>query len=267
MVSEFSKAWQILRNDGTLSFASAVARTLRGRFLHVYSRRAFAKIKAIAASDRPSSEKFTRIYKQKLWLRVNPTINSDKSLSGQGSTLESTAVFRQELERFLLQVDARRLLDVPCGDFNWMKSVKFPPGLEYIGGDIVPSLVARLNKIHGRLDNTSPRIFRVFDLTTEPFDAADVWLCKDCVQHLSNKDIISALRNFGASSVKYALISNHTDIEENLDIPTGAFRHVDLTLPPFNLPRPLAKLSDVPVDRESRYIGVWKREDVIPALR
>ena len=267
MANEFGKAWQILREDGMLAMASAAARSLGGRLVDFESRRARAEIETIAASDRPSSEKFTQIYKEKLWLRVNPAINGDKSLSGQGSTLESTAIFRQELERFLFEIDARRLLDIPCGDFNWMKFVKFPAGLEYIGGDIVPPLVARLNKTYGRLDKASPRIFRVFDLTKEPFDAADVWLCKDCVQHLSVRDIMSALRNFCMSSVKHALITNHTDVAENLDIPTAGFRHVDLTLPPFNLPEPLTKLSDVPVDREPRYVGVWKREDLIPVLR
>jgi hypothetical protein len=60
-----------------------------------------------------------------------------------------------------------------------MKSVKFPSGLEYIGGDIVPSLVAQLNETYGRLSKEAPRHFRVFDLTKDPFDAADIWLCKD----------------------------------------------------------------------------------------
>jgi hypothetical protein len=171
-------------------------------------------------------------------------------------------VLRHELEYFLARVNAQRLLDIPCGDFNWMRFVRFPPGLEYVGGDIVPSLVARLNKTYGFDEKASQRIFRVFDLTKDSFGAADIWLCKDCIQHLSNGDILLALRNFCSSSVKYALISNHRDVMKNLDIRTGGFRHVDLTLPPFNLPQPLIKLSDIPIDREPRYIGVWKREDL-----
>lgn len=110
------------------------------------------------------------------------------------------------------------------------------------------------------------RPFRVFDITKDEFDPADVWLCKDCIQHLSNRDIMLALRNFCNSSVEFALISNHTDVKENTDIPTGDFRHVDLTLPPFNLPEPLLKLPDSPIDREPRYIGVWRRGDLIGRL-
>ena len=62
--------------------------------------------------------------------------------------------------------------------------------------------------------------------------AADVWPCKDCIQHLSDQDLV--LRNFCRSPVEYALISNHRDVVENVDIPTGGFRHVDLTLPRSN---------------------------------
>ena len=258
----FNKAWQILHNDGASALVSAVARFAGSRLAAADRRWAHAEIDAIAASDRPSAEKFTRIYDRKLWLRVNPAVNADKSLSGQGSTLQSTAVFRHELECFLSQVKAHRLLDIPCGDFNWMRFVRFPPGLEYVGGDIVPVLVARLNKSYGCDEKASQRVFRVFDLTRDPFDVADIWLCKDCIQHLSNKDILLALGNFCRSSVEYALISNHNDVMENADIPSGGFRHVDLTLPPFNLPTPLTKLRDTPVDHEPRYIGVWKREDL-----
>jgi hypothetical protein len=264
VASGLNKAWQILHNDGALALASAVARSLGGRFAAADCRRARAEIDAIAASDRPNAEKFTRIYNKKLWLRVNSAVNADKSLSGHGSTLESTAVFRKELECFLSQVNAQRLLDIPCGDFNWMRFVKFPPGLEYVGGDIVPSVVARLKKAYGRGEKGSHRVFRVFDLTKDTFDAADIWLCKDCIQHLSNKDIFLALGNFFRSSVEYALISNHSDVVENVDIPSGGFRHVDLTLPPFNLPMPVMKLSDASIDLEPRYIGVWKRETLAP---
>ena len=126
MASQFKKAWQILRNNGWRALISAVETAVAGRFAAASYGRARAEIGVITSSHWPSAKKFARIYDRKLWLRVNPAINSDKSLSGQGSTLESTVVFRYELECFLSQVRARRLLDIPCGDFNWMRFVKFP---------------------------------------------------------------------------------------------------------------------------------------------
>jgi hypothetical protein len=263
----FSKARQIWSDDGVLALAMAVARSLGSRLYAAPCRRAYERIVAIASSDLPTAEKFTRIYDRKLWLKVDPRINADKSLSGYGSTLESTKVLRHALKGFLSQIEARRFLDIPCGDFNWMRAVQFPPGMEYIGGDVVPSLIARLKATYERGDIASRRLFRVFDITKDEFDPADVWLCKDCVQHLSNQEIMAALRNFCNSSVEFALISNHSDVKENTDISTGHFRHVDLTLPPFNLPEPVLKLPDSPIDREPRYLGVWRRRDLIERRR
>jgi hypothetical protein len=53
--------------------------------------------------------------------------------------------------------------------------------------------------------------------------------------------------------VKNTLISNHREVMENVNICTGGFRRVDLTL----RPQPLMKLSDIPIDGERRYLGMW----------
>jgi hypothetical protein len=148
-----------------------------------------------------------------------------------------------------------------------MKDVKLPANCDYIGGDIVPELVARLQQKYARSPRTRPgdapsRRFIDFDLIVDNFPSADIWLCKDCFQHLSNSDIRLVLNNFRRSQVKIALISNHTDVSSNTDIETGQFRHVDLTRAPFNLPPPRQILPDEPVGGEPRFIGVWHREDL-----
>jgi hypothetical protein len=74
-------------------------------------------------------ERFERIYSTNLW-------SDSESRSGVGSRLDSTRVLRAELPLALRQLEARALLDVPCGDFTWMEQVDLS-GIEYIGGDIV----------------------------------------------------------------------------------------------------------------------------------
>jgi hypothetical protein len=91
VAGDLSKAWQILHNDGCLALASAVMRSSQNRLSVTDRRRALAEIGSIAASDVASAEKITRIYDKRLWLRVNPAINADASLSGQGSTLDARA--------------------------------------------------------------------------------------------------------------------------------------------------------------------------------
>jgi hypothetical protein len=43
----------------------------------------------------------------------------------------------------LRQFEIHSLLDLPCGDFNWMQHVDLQ-GIKYTGGDIVEALVARI---------------------------------------------------------------------------------------------------------------------------
>jgi hypothetical protein len=176
-------------------------------------------------------------------------------------------VLRQALENFLRETRPKKFFDAPCGDFNWMKNLNLPDDCNYIGGEIVPELVLSLQRTFGRAPGTASnriasRQFIKFDLTLDCLPSADIWLCKDCLQHLSNSDISLVLDNFRRSRVKIALISNHTGVLANVDIATGQFRHVDLTRAPFNLPPPRQTLADSPVDGEPRYIGVWHREDL-----
>ena len=73
----------------------------------------------IAASPDPKAA-FTTIYRQNVW-------GSRESVSGNGSTLASTEVFRAEFAALLTTLGIRSILDAPCGDFNWMRLVPLPP--------------------------------------------------------------------------------------------------------------------------------------------
>jgi hypothetical protein len=261
LTTRMKKAAEILLSDGVSSLLFRIIKSGYFRIRHRLnpSQRAGAKINAIAASNASNSEKFSLIYQKGLWLKVAPHLNPDKSLSGHGSTLSSTSVFRRNLEQFLRENTVQSFFDAPCGDFNWMKEVRLPDDCDYLGGDIVSSLIANLQK---DFKEGPRRQFIYFDLTADTFPSVDVWLCKDCLHHLSNSDIILGLDNFRRSQVKIALISNHVGLRRNIDINTGQFRFVDLTLAPFNLPPPRQKLLDAPVTGEPRYVGVWRREDL-----
>jgi hypothetical protein len=232
---------------------------------------AAAQLNRIASSNLSNAEKFTLIYRDKLWLKVTSHLNRDKSVSGHGSTLQSTELIRPQLEKFIRDVDARTFLDAPCGDFNWMRAVSFPNECDYVGGDVVSPLIKSLqNRFgyslgdvpHEGLPTARSRRFIVLDLTSDAIPKADIWLCKDCLQHLANSEIAKILEKFHVSDVEYFLCSNHFSVDMNIDTGTGGFRHVDITMPPFNFPAPFMKIVDAPVDGEPRYIGVWRRHDL-----
>jgi hypothetical protein len=142
------------------------------------------------------------------------------------------------------------------------------PCRSYIGGDIVPSLIEELSAKHGQTpaEGKPSRTFLTLDLTADALPSADVWICRDCLQHLSDSDIRKVLKNFVASGIEFALISNHPEIQENLDIPTGGCQLRDLTLAPFNLPPPERRLTDEPLGESSRLLCLWRREDIARAL-
>jgi hypothetical protein len=170
---------------------------------------------------------------------------------------------RVELANFIRQEAVSSLFDAPCGDYHWMRWMQFPDGFRYIGGDIATSVVAKLK----RKFSSHACEFISFDLTHDRFPNCEAWLCKDCLQHLSLGDVTAVLRNVAKSGIKWALISNHTDVTSNYDIKTGDFRHLDLTKPPFNLPPPRRVLRDSPADKEPRGVFVWRREDIEASLR
>src|SRR5262249_29823096 len=85
---------------------------------------------------------FHMIFEENRW-------GSSESRSDRRSTLAYTERLRPLLERYLKTLNVEVFLDVPCGDFNWMKYVKLPHGARYIGGDIVVSLIHDLHKKYG----------------------------------------------------------------------------------------------------------------------
>jgi hypothetical protein len=263
-VALVQKAARVWWSGGSKSLLEHSIKFLKVRAQHA----ARNEIDRIAESDITNAEKFSLIYRKKLWLKAAPHLNPDKTLSGQGSTATSTHTLRQALEVLLRQEGVETFLDAPCGDFNWMRDVNFPENCNYIGGDIVAQMVSNLQHRYGQetVGNSGSRKFIHLDLTRDELPQADIWLCKDCLQHLSHADVASVLRNFRKSRIKIALISNHTSVNSNIDIRTGQFRHLDLTLSPFNVLPPRQKLRDSPVDGEPRYIGVWYREDLAERL-
>jgi hypothetical protein len=67
-------------------------------------------------------------------------------------------------------------------------------------------------------------------LPVNEFPKVDLWLCRDCLFHLSNRDILLALRNFLASGTPLVFTTTHLNsaVFENVDIRTGGFRRIDL---------------------------------------
>jgi len=191
--------------------------------------------------------------------------SGDESRSGPGSTMAYTCNLRSQLPLFLDAFAIKTFFDAPCGDFNWMRAVAFPPGVAYIGGEIARSLVDR----NARAYAGASRKFIAFDIVADAFPPSDVWFCRDCLFHLPNAAIVGALENFCASQTRLLMMTNHLNTTgfRNTDIPAGEFRLVDFYAEPFCLPREvLFRIADYVHPFPQREMCVWTREQVAAAL-
>lgn len=199
-------------------------------------------------------EVFTFIYETNHWQGLG-------SVSGAGSEEEQTHALSQALPQLLRDFAITSMLDLPCGDFNWMKQVDLP--LEkYIGADIVESLITHNQSTYGSAD----RHFAVLDLTQDTLPAVDLILCRDCLVHLSFHDIGKAFANLRSSSIQYILTTTFTGRTENKDIQTGDWRTLNLQAHPFNLPAPLAILNEHCTEGNDAYadksMALWYIKDL-----
>src|SRR4051794_25090217 len=84
-------------------------------------------------SEMSVEEIFTDIFRRNGW-------QGTVSNSGGGSDLVQTRRIIADLPLLIDQFRVRSILDIPCGDFFWMRHTDLR-GAEYIGGDIVSELI------------------------------------------------------------------------------------------------------------------------------
>jgi SAM-dependent methyltransferase len=183
-----------------------------------------------AVSSSPlTREAFENIYKDATWGANAEKVGS----SGPGSTLESTFLYRKYLEKFLKDAEIRSVVDAGCGDWEFSQAIDWT-GIDYKGFDIVPAVIEEDKKKYGK-----PHIqFFVGNIVTDDLPRADLLICKHVLQHLPSADVQQFLKK-QLPKYKHVLIMNGVDpitlTSDNPDIPVGAYRHLDMTKPPFNL--------------------------------
>lgn len=175
-------------------------------------------------------EIYTNIYTSNYW-------NSQESVSGGGSELVTTENIRKELPVLFEKFNITSVLDIPCGDFNWMRFV-IKPSICYLGADIVNELIESNTIQYGIKDHIK---FTVLDIVEDTLPKVDLIIVKDLFIHFSIADIQKSIENIKKSSSTYVLITNGTDlVKENKEIQTGGgYRGLNMNLAPFNFPEPI----------------------------
>lgn len=226
-----------------------------GLWRQVYPRKRYVT-SAAYVPDMPEDrhEAFDTLYQTNGW-------GSEESVSGEGSTMAYTLSLRRAFPGLLRDLGVKTLLDAPCGDFHWMKHVDLT-GVHYIGGDIVPDLVKETAAQYQRAD----REFRLLDILADPLPPADLFLCRDVLIHFPNQDALKLLHRVARAPIRYLLTTHYELSPHNADINFGGFRPINLTIAPFNLPRPLRRIDDFLAPWQPRSVGLWSRDQLRQAL-
>lgn len=214
----------------------------------------YRKIIALSYKLSSTEKVFTSIYEGNRW-------GGNSSLSGRGSDPDQTKELVEKLPAMLKAFQISSILDIPCGDFAWMKNVDLT-GIDYHGADIVEKIVEENKEKY----SNATRKFTKTNLLTDELPDVDLIFCRDCLVHLSYKDNISALHNISNSSAIYLAATTFSGRDLNSDILTGHWRPLNLQKPPFNFPEPLYLLDEKCTESNGNYrdkmMGVWKIADL-----
>tara|TARA_B100000242_G_C43005952_1_gene467461 strand:+ start:228 stop:968 length:741 start_codon:yes stop_codon:yes gene_type:complete len=197
---------------------------------------------------------FTDIYLNNKW--------GDKySSSGTGSNLNQTRIILKEVANTIRKYEIKNILDIPCGDFYWMKEFDFQV-LNYVGADIVSELINE----NIRKFKRSNIDFKTVDLLEDEIPESDLIFCRDCLVHFSFKDIFKAINNIKKTNSKYLMTTNFIERSHNDDIPTGAWRTINLCKPPFNFPKPTLIILENCTEEENQFsdksLSLWELKNI-----
>ena len=217
-------------------FEPPVIRRLRTRKSTLHIQRTFSSLTL--------EETFDKIYADNHWGGKYGDF-----CSGPGSDDGFTQKYCALVRAFITLHHLTRVVDLGCGDFRVGRRI-CSPSVEYIGVDVVSSLIHHLTRTFG-----SPVIaFRHLNVVDQTPPAGDLCMIRQVFQHLSNDEITRVLRN--VEQYPYVLITEHIPLfpaQANLDISHGPDIRLSrrsgvfLEEPPFSLQ--VEKVLDVPAGR------------------
>ena len=199
---------------------------------------------------------FTNVYNESLWW-------TGETYSGYGSNLHQTQLIRQEIPRIIKKFKIKSMLDIPCGDFNWMRYIILD-NIKYIGADVVPDLI----KNNRELYNDSNRSFLTLDIVLDRLPQCDLILCRDCLVHFPYDLVTKAITNFKSSGAKYLLTTTFSASRQNpASHSLGNWHPLNLMGPPFNFPPPIYELNENCTEAGGQFsdktLSLWRLDDLL----
>jgi SAM-dependent methyltransferase len=180
-----------------------------------------------------------------------------ETMDGPGATVESTAKLREWLAGILAKYKIGSMLDVACGDWNWMRLVDLT-GVAYTGWDVDEGRIERCVLRIGAQEftglPTSLSFHAVNMLTVEAVPRVDLILCRHALQHLPVNDLIEfVFAKFALSESSYLLVTTFPGADNAFEWDPHGTDHAwrgyferpyDLTAAPFFLGPPVESFTE-----------------------
>jgi hypothetical protein len=198
-----------------------------------------------------NERRFTTIYENKIWESID-----NGSVSGPGSSIQSTQELVLNLSSVLRKLNVKRIVDIGCGDFSWMKSVEGE--FHYTGIAIFEDVILKLNNEFA----SNHRVFIHADASVDDIPIGDAAICREILFHLSFADIWRILRNLSRHGYIYLIATSDRNTWFNANIISGDHRPLNLQKSPFKFPEPIYHVFDNKISAE-RIIGVWKFDELL----
>lgn len=181
---------------------------------------------------------FTYIFENKIWEYEGETV------SGMGATLAYTQKIRKDLPDVFQEYGIRSILDIGCGDFNWMKHI-ITDDITYTGIDIVKKIIDKNSELY-TAQNIS---FIHANCCIDPLPRADLVICRDVLAHFSYGEAFKLIENIKKSGSKYVLFTTYADQKrENNDLSQNQIGMSNYCLnmekAPFSFLRPLLLINE-----------------------
>ena len=177
---------------------------------------------------------FKNIFLSGYWLDYN--LDEKQSRSGKGSNFNQSLLLKNALKIFFKEKKIKKILDIGCGDFNWMSTLLSEVDYEsYLGVDLVDTLINDNIKKYG-----SKKIkFITKDIINDNMDfleSYDFILIRHVFIHLKNSNIKKAINQIKNIDFRYLGVTSDPKILNNFDLKTdGRFRDINLLISPFFL--------------------------------
>lgn len=200
---------------------------------------------------------FTSIYKSNHWVQNGSNLpNEYVSVSGHGSNTNTKQheLLVKNFTGIIKKYKINSILDMPCGDFLWIKEIVKQNQIKYLGVDIVDELIKNNLNLY-KTNNIDFKSKDILDFKESIY--FDLIIIRDLFIHINNSQILKILNNLKTLKYKYLALTSY-DNKKNNDVIIGQHRKINLLISPFNLKKPNYSFKDYENDK---YIYIYEKNN------